>query len=82
LKNKDPIKLTILKEDTKVKMMKGLSKRISRLFTPLEILSHYSLRARGPPSGAEAPLSELEDSPSRKLGRSLGQRLKQGNILE
>jgi len=71
LKNKDPIKLTILKEDTKVKMMKGLSKRISRLFTPLEILSHYSLRARGPPSGAEAP-----------LGRSLGQRLKQGNILE
>ena len=28
----------------------------------------------GSPSGAEAPLSELEDSPSRKLGRSMSRR--------
>jgi len=35
---------------------------------------------RGPPSGAEAPLSELEDSPSRKLGRSLGRRPKRGIV--
>jgi len=36
-------------------------------FTPLEIMPRCSLRARGPPSGAEAP-----------LGRSLGLRLQRG----
>jgi len=40
-------------------------------FTPLEIMPRCSLRARGPPSGAEAP-----------LGRSLGRRLQRGYISD
>ena len=39
-------------------------------FTPLEIMPRCSLRTRGPPSGAEAP-----------LGRSLGRRQKGRNSL-
>ncbi|MBM4352112.1 MAG: hypothetical protein FJ106_19750 [Deltaproteobacteria bacterium] len=41
--------------------------RLSKVFIPLEIMPRCSLRARGPPSGAEAP-----------LGRSLGRRLQWG----
>ena len=40
----------------------------------------FGRRPIGPPSGAEAPLSELEDSPSRKLGRSLARRAKRGDL--
>jgi hypothetical protein len=64
------MKLTIIKENTKVKM-KGLSKRISRLFTPLEILPHYPLRARGPSLravGSYEPEAGAEPGPAAAVG--------------